>query len=271
MKSYLPLYQTMCDPVMHVRQGQGLKPTRNRTLFHTEHQRNLFKFGRSIYLDPLPTTQRTNRYIFFAVDMFSKLVFNMPIANCDAMTVAQALFEMVCQYGVCDTIISDRGSEFISSCTGELCKLLGFIHHCLGACERTHRTLAERLTPYVQNSSLHSNIKYSPYEVLYGFRPKFPLSVLSHQTDFNTLPADLHTFIETHTQKISEIWADIEKNAIIAGNNMTERINRKSSPLKPAVGDYVYILKEPVGLGRKLQPRYSGPLVVHEISSPHIV
>lgn len=52
---------------------------------------------------------------------------------------------------------------------------------------------------------------------------------------------------------------------------MTERINRKSSPLKPAVGDYVYILKEPVGLGRKLQPRYSGPLVVHEISSPHIV
>lgn len=131
----------MCDPVMHVRQGQGLKPTRNRTLFHTQHQRNLFKFGRSIYLDPLPTTQRTNRYIFFAVDMFSKLVFNMPIANCDAMTVAQALFEIVCQYGVCDTIISDRGGEFISSCTGELCKLLGFIHHCLGACERTHRTL----------------------------------------------------------------------------------------------------------------------------------
>lgn len=52
---------------------------------------------------------------------------------------------------------------------------------------------------------------------------------------------------------------------------MTERINRKSSPLKPAVGDYVYMLKEPVGVGRKLQPRYSGPLVVHEISSPHIV
>ena len=181
------------------------KMTKAHTKFHTEHQRNLFKFGRSIYLDPLPTTQRTNRYIFSAVDMFSKLVFNMPIANCDAMTVAQALFEMVCQYGVCDTIISDRGSEFISSCTDELCKLLGFIHHCLGACERTHRTLAERLTPYVQNYSVHSSIKYSPYEVLYGFRPKFLQSVLSHQTDFNTLPADLHTFIESHTQKISEI------------------------------------------------------------------
>ena len=244
---------------------------------------------------PLPTTQRTNRYIFSAVDMFSKLVFNMPIANCDVMTVSQALFEMVCQYGVCDTIISDRGSEFISSCTGELCKLLGikqnftpsFIHHCLGACERAHRTLAECLTPYVQNgkqwdailpavtfamdSSVHSSIKYSPYEVLYGFRLKFPLSVLSHQTDFNTLPADFHTFIETHTQKISEIRADIEKNAIIAGNNMTERVNRKSNPLKTAVGDYVYMLKEPVGVGRKLQPKYSGPLVVHEIISPHTV
>jgi hypothetical protein len=32
------------------------------------------------------------------------------------------------------------------------------IHHCLGACERTHRTLAERLTPYIQKDKQWDNI-----------------------------------------------------------------------------------------------------------------
>ena len=150
-------------------------------------------------------------YIFSAIDIFSKYVYNVPLPNCDAMTVAYALFEMFCNFGVCDTIISDNGSEFISSCTKELCKLLqvnqnftpSMIHHCLGSCERTHRTLAERLTPYIQkgkqwdsvlpavtfalNASLHTSTKYSPCGVVYGSRPKFPLAFSSHKVYFETL------------------------------------------------------------------------------------
>ena len=88
--------------------------------------------------------------------MFSKLLFTVPLPNCDSIAVSYALFQLVCIFGVCDSIISDKGSEFISHCTKELCKLLHIfqnftpscIHHCLGLCERTHRIIAERLTPY---------------------------------------------------------------------------------------------------------------------------
>lgn len=105
---------------------------------------------------PLPITQKGNIYVFTAIDMFSKLLFTVPLPNCDYITVSHALFQLVCNFGVCDSIISDKGSEFISHCTTELCKLLhifqnftpSFIHHCLGLCERTHRTIAERLTSY---------------------------------------------------------------------------------------------------------------------------
>jgi hypothetical protein len=73
---------------------------------------------------PLHMSQRAQLHIFSAIDMFSKFVCNVPLPNCDAMTVSQAMFDLFCQFGVCSTIISDKGSEFISNCINEVCKLL---------------------------------------------------------------------------------------------------------------------------------------------------
>ncbi|CAC5375156.1 unnamed protein product [Mytilus coruscus] len=121
---------------------------------------------------PLPITQKERIY-FTAVDMFSKLLFCVPLLSSDSVTVSHALFQLVCTFGVCDCVISDQGSKFISQCTDQLCKILevnqnftpSFIHHCLGLCERTHRTVAERLTPYtkkgiqaITNSEPTSNV-----------------------------------------------------------------------------------------------------------------
>jgi hypothetical protein len=99
---------------------------------------------------------------------------------------------MFTTYGVCQTLISDRGSEFTNKCAAELCKLLevtqeftpAFAHHCLGACERQHRTLAERLTTQVlkgkpwenelhsvtfsMNSCVNNSIDFSPFEIIFG-------------------------------------------------------------------------------------------------------
>jgi hypothetical protein len=51
----------------------------------------------------------------------------------------EALYHMFTTYGVCQTLISDRGSEFTNKCAAELCKLLevtqeftpAIAHHCL--------------------------------------------------------------------------------------------------------------------------------------------
>lgn len=242
---------------------------------------------------PLPITNRGNTYIFTAIDMFSKLVFNVPIPNCDSMTVSCALFDMFCQFGVCSTIISDRGSEFISACTKHVSNLLGIqqnftpsmIHHCLGACERTHRTLAERLTPFIQknhqwddilpavtfsmNSTVNASTKYSPFEVVYGLRPRFPLCSL--QMDFANVPVEFHDYIKTQAKKLDVIRESVKSNALKSGQLMSERYNQKLHSLQLSVGDYVYMLVDPIGQGRKFQPKYSGPFAVHTIVSPHLV
>ena len=66
-----------------------------------------------------------------------------------------------------------------------------FEHHCLGACERVHATLAERLTPYMSvdksnwedrlssivfsiNCSVNSSLGYFPFELYLDQDLDFP-------------------------------------------------------------------------------------------------
>ena len=72
-------------------------------------------------------------------------------------------------------------------------------------------------------------------------------------------------------EKLKLIREEAVANAYEAGKVMTERENKKTNPLKINTGDFVYMLKEAVGPGKKLQPKYSGPYVIHEILSPHLV
>jgi hypothetical protein len=44
-----------------------------------------------------------------------------------------------------------------------------------------------------------------------------------------------------------------------------------ANPLKLSVGDYVYMLTEQTGQGRKFQPKYTGPLVVHKMNGEYFV
>lgn len=243
---------------------------------------------------PLPCSSRgtCNTYIFAAVDMFSKLVFAKPLANKDAATVSEALFDLFTQYGVCDTLISDQGREFTAKVTTEICKLLGiqqqftpsFVHHCLGACERSHRTLATKLTPFMNaqcnnwdlmtpaivfsmNNATNSSMGYSPFEVVYAKRPKFPLS--PNTADLKSVPKDLQSYISQKQNTLSIIRDEIKKNVSASQTDMLSRENQKLGNLKLSEGDYVYISNETQIAGKKLKYQYHGPLVVRSVPSEH--
>ena len=244
---------------------------------------------------PFPISKSGNSYIFTAVDMFSKFLFACPLRTNDAITVCQAIFQLFTHFGVCQTLISDQGSEFISKCTAELCRLLevtheftpSFAHHCLGACERQHRTLAERVTTHVMkgkqweeaissvvfsmNSSVNSSLDYSPFEIVYGKRPSFPLSTVKYDANAKDIPPNVQTYMHEITQKIHQIRDIVKENSELSGLKMEERENQIIHPLKLSIGDYVYLHKEPVGPGRKLQPIFSGPYVVTQKHSNHLV
>ena len=107
----------------------------------------LFQVWEMDLCGPFPLSSAGHSYIFTAIDMFSKFVYAEPIANFDSLTVCNVIYRLFTTFGVCRTILSDQGSEFIAKSTKELCKLMdvpqeftpSFAHHCLGARERSHR------------------------------------------------------------------------------------------------------------------------------------
>ena len=203
---------------------------------------------------PLVSSNNANTYVFTAVDAFSNFLFAVPLRNNDAISVSQAIFNFFCNFGVCSTVISDQGSEFIGKCTMEVCKMLNveqeftpsMMHHCLGRCERTHRTLAERLTPYVLdnkqweemlpgivfsiNSCVNSGSKYSAFEIVYGKRPNFPLSP-SYIVDFKDIPKDVKTYIENLDARLNIIREHIKLNTLVAQQKMVETENKNAHEL----------------------------------------
>ncbi|MES9904353.1 MAG: integrase [Sedimenticola sp.] len=247
---------------------------------------------------PLPISAAGNTYIFTAVDMFTKFLVTFPIGNKDAVTVSSALFKLFTMYGVCDTLISDQGSEFTAQLTREVCKMLdvpqqftpAFVHHCLGACERIHATLATRMTPYMDtlcrnweqvlpsvtfaiNSAVNSGLGYSPFELLFGQRPKFPLVALLQPPNMTSIPKDLHSFVRQKHSVLKEFREQAKQHATQAQVSMLSRANIKCHPLQLEKNDYVYLLlQDNTGVtGNKLQRRYAGPFVVQALQSPHMV
>ncbi|VDI41968.1 Hypothetical predicted protein [Mytilus galloprovincialis] len=214
--------------------------------------------------------------------MFSKFIFTEPIPNSDPITVSHALYKIITQFGVFDTLISDHGSEMIGKCTKEICRLLdikqqftpSFTHHCLGTCERSHRTLAERITPYLlnntnwedfipsivfsMNNSVNEGTKYSPFEIIYGQRPSFPLSCVS-KTAFSEIPKDYHNYIREFADKLEFIRKQVRENSEKSKISMIERANQKAHNLSLEKGDYVYLGKDPRGAGQKFKLKHAGP------------
>ena len=227
--------------------------------------------------------------------MFNKYFISISLATKDTITVASGLTQIFAKYGVCNTLISDRGTEFTSACKAEVCRQLcisqeftpSYVHHCLGACERSHMTLEERLSFYVNknsnnwvdflssitfsiNQSVNAGLGYSPHEIIFGQIPKFPM-VTPQITDFDSIPVNARAYVRKHGERLDMIRNEVKSNVVISQENMLERANEKTQPLSISIGDYVYLLHETNGKAQKLQNKYKGPVVVNKYISPHLV
>lgn len=115
------------------------------------------------------------------------------------------------------------------------------------------------------------NIRHTTNEVVYGFRPKFPLNTSKLGIDVNSLHVDYHSYMNQKSEQLNLIRDTACDNAKEAGKAMTERTNKSSNPLILDIGDFVYMLIDSTGPGKKFHPKYSAPFIVTEILSPTLV
>jgi hypothetical protein len=82
-----------------------------------------------------PVDESGFKYIIVVVNLFSKFVALYPVVNHDAISLATALFQYYCTYGVCERIITDPGSDLTSEVIRHLHRFFG-IRHVFSVVER---------------------------------------------------------------------------------------------------------------------------------------
>lgn len=160
-----------------------------------------------IVMGPLPTSDRSNKYIPIMMDYFSKWAEAVPLPNQEAPTVAEALMEMVvCRFRAPSEIHTDQGRNFQAHLFRELLRLLGVpqTRTCAlrpqsdGMVERANRTVEQMLEVVVAKdqrdwdfhlhlalaayrASRHKTTGASPNVVVLGRDPKPGATALSRE------------------------------------------------------------------------------------------
>jgi transposase InsO family protein len=153
----------------------------------------------------LPRTKMGRDSIFVVVDRFSKMANFIPCHKRDNASYVADLFftEIVRLHGVPNTIVSDRDVKFLSHFWRTLWFKLGikllFSTTCHpqtdGQPEVVNRTLSTMLRAilktnlklwekcllhieFAYNRSVHSMMKVSLFQIVYGFNPRAPINLL---------------------------------------------------------------------------------------------
>ena len=153
---------------------------------------------------PFPRSERGNRFIMTGVDHFSKMAQAYCMPDHQASTVAQTLMQgWIAQFGTMKELLSDNGTEFMSSLFQELCRCMDISHlrttfyrpQCNANCERFHRTLNSILAkimddhqktwddyvPYAMaayRNTVHKSTGYTPNMIVYGQEVSNPIDIV---------------------------------------------------------------------------------------------
>jgi len=149
---------------------------------------------------PLKTSAQGNKMFLVITDAFTKYAEAIPILDKQAETVAMIIFiHWICRFGSPVQIHSDNAMEFVNKLNKELFKLLDIKHttttpghpQCNVQAEVFNKTMAKYLASLVDgstldweqylpalqfsyNTSYHSTILITPFELLYGMKPRTP-------------------------------------------------------------------------------------------------
>ena len=155
-------------------------------------------------LGPLPITSSGNRYVLCFTDHCTRWPILVPLKSIDASTVARALFDhVICEHGCPETLLSDRGANFLSKIVLEVCRIMrthklntsSYHPQCNAIQERYNAVILDTISHYVnefhndwdqyisaiqfayRSTPAENSVGYSPFFLLYGREARLPLDV----------------------------------------------------------------------------------------------
>ena len=214
----------------------------------------------AMQIDLVPELPPSGGYenIVTAMDVFSRYLFAYPTANQDAKTIAKVLINNMTKHAyLSTTLISDKGTAFISHVIKEVAGVLGItLKHAttkhaqtIGLLERSHASIKQALKietgerrslwhKYINiavlnyNTSYHTNIGCEPSRIIHG---RIPYNVLDFKLGIRPQqqPVPTSQIAQDVLEQTEMIHQDVRKNIMQAYNNtkpiMTKRPTLQNS------------------------------------------
>ena len=247
-------------------------------------------------LGPLPITTSGNRYVLCFSDHCTRWPILVPLKVTDASTIARAFFDnVICEHGCPQTLLSDRGQNFLSKIVFEVCRIMrthklntsSYHPQCNAIQERFNAVILDTISHYVnehqsdwdryitaiqfayRTTPAENSVGFSPFFLLYGREARLPIDVtLLAQCKYpdKTLREHIHSLISQ-----LEIFRDISKRHAERNQaKMKERYDDRAQNVPYQVGDsvWIYIPALQQGCSRKLSKFWAGPYLLVEQTSP---
>ncbi|KAA8491006.1 Transposon Ty3-I Gag-Pol polyprotein [Porphyridium purpureum] len=267
-------------------------PRRNAAMVQYSASRRFEIVGMDI-LTISPETRTGNIKVLVMMDAWTRWAVAVALPDEKAETVARSFLQTwLTVFGPPESILSDRGSNFVGEVITSLCARLGIrrlmttAYHpqTNGRVERFNATLCKMLSAYVSassrdwdrwlsvvtyayNTSRHAATGFSPYEMMFGSPAKDWASMAGPRA------------VEGGQQP-QDISAQLARAYRLAGNKMSENaerfaryydrnIHRNKETF--AEGDIVYVWCPSTRQGRKLTKPWLGPFRITKRNGVHAV
>ena len=238
---------------------------------------------------PLKTSGQGNKMVLVMTDAFTKYAEVLAIPDKQAETVSMEIFiHWICRFGTPVQMHSDNGTEFVNKLSKELFSLLQIKHttttpghpQCNAQAEVFNKTMAKYLASFVDNSTLdweqylpalrfayntsyHSTIATTPFELLYGMKARTPsLPGQDVQRKFYG-----ESFASERLQILQKAREIAKQHMDAKQEEYKFQHDKKSQPHDFSIGQQVwYAQTDFLGKNRKLAPKWLGPALLIEVN-----
>ena len=240
---------------------------------------------------PLPRSSAGNEFLLTLMCTATRYADAIPISSCRARKIVPRLIEVFSKFGMPKVIQTDRGTNFMGKFFKKVLNSMGVAHitstayhpQSQGCLERWHGTLKGILTKfclknqrdwdegvqvalYAIRTAKHEGLGYSPFELMFGRKPRENLRLLREGWEAEVEPQPLAEYITNLRERMRCAQELARSNLEAAQGKMKAQYDKGTKCREFEKGDRVLLFDNTAC--RPLQAKYRGPFVVLERKGP---